>query len=263
MAENILKKLAYKARADDLLTNVCNKLKQDFGLTTCIGIEIEFYLQNDDISGSPITIKKEKGLYQYELDLPPLGDPSLAVIAVESAKKTLAKWRPEINFHPKPFATDYGSAMHFHINLVSGAANYYDDMERLEAGARALCYYLRQTFLVFAPDETHYARFDGKMMAPSRVAYGGNNRSVTIRIPDAKPYRLEHRVASPMTDPYLALFTIIKSLYLGLKNPEVIGNYAKIYGNAYDDQYDLEKLPRNLEEAMVIFDEGFYTSTLA
>lgn len=258
MTLGIILKLSEQSRAADLLNDICNKLQQDFVLTPCIGTEIEFYLPNDNISDAPFLIKKEKGLHQYEIDLPPLNNASLAATAILNAKQKLTKWRPDINFHPKPFLNDYGSAMHFHINLLSGSANYYDDTEKLEAGARSLCHYLKQTFLVFAPEESHYARFDGRMMAPTKVAYGGNNRSVAIRIPDARPYRLEHRISSPMTDPHLALFTILKSLYLGLKNPISIGNHAKIYGNAFDEQYDLELLPKNLEEAMAAFDEKFY-----
>jgi len=126
-----------------------------------------------------------------------------------------------------------------------------------------LCHYMTPTFLVFAPDENHYARFDGELMAPSRVSYGGNNRSVAVRIPDSRPYRLEHRLSSPLTDPYLALFTIIKSLYLGIKNPDKIGSHTKIYGNAFDEQYGLEPLPRNVEEAMAMFDEGFYAKSIS
>lgn len=260
MTPSIITKLSRQARANNILTDICNKLELEFDLTPCIGVEIEFYLPSDDISDSPFNIKKERGLYQYELDLPPLDDASFAVITVESAKKILTRWCSQVNFHPKPFLSDYGSAMHFHINLVNRSLNYYDDIKKLEAGARALCHYLKPTFLVFAPEEDHYHRFDGKMMAPSRVAYGGNNRSVAIRIPDARPYRLEHRVSSPMTDVYLALFTILKSLYLGMKHPENIANYTKIHGNAFDEQYDLELLPRNLDEAIAAFDEGFYTN---
>lgn len=261
MITSTINKLSKFAIANDMLQDICCKLKQEFDLIPYIGTEIEFYLLNDNISGAPFVIKGEKGLHQYEIDLPPLSNATLAADAIIKAKIELQKWHPDINFAPKPFADDYGSAMHFHINLLRGDTNYYDDQKKLEDGAQTLCHYLKQTFLVFAPSEDHYARFEGKMMAPTKVAYGGNNRSVAIRIPDAKPSRLEHRVASPMTDPHLAIFTILKSLYLGLKNPSNLRNYTKIYGNAFDDQYDLELLPANLKEAAAAFDEGFYSIT--
>jgi len=233
-------------------------LYEDFGLMPCVGTEIEFYLPDDNISNAPFVLKKEKGLHQYEIDLPPTTDMLEAVGMIISAKNSLEAWRGDINFEPKSFADDYGSAMHFHINLLKNGDNYFDDEGAIELAAKSLCHYLLPTFLAFAPKKSHYARYDGKMMAPSRVAYGGNNRSLAIRIPDMVPRRLEHRVSSPMTDPYLAVFTIIQSLYLGLKNPDDLGAHRKIYGNAFDEQYALKPLPRDIESAMTLFDEGFY-----
>jgi glutamine synthetase len=112
-----------------------------------------------------------------------------------------------------------------------------------------------------APDQSHYARYDHRFMAPSHVTYGSNNRSAAIRVPDASPRRLEHRIASPMTDPYLALFVIIKSIYLGIKDPAQIKQYLKIHGNTFDEQYGAEALPCNIELAMSIFDKTFFEMT--
>ncbi len=232
------------------LQDISIKLWNDFALRPCVGVEIEFYLQNDDIINAPFIIKKEKGLHQYEIDLAPFTDMDLLCQEIDAAKIVLTKWRPDINFHPKPFADDHGSAMHFHINLLrEDGSNYFDDDANLQLAASSLCHFMRETFAIFAPEESHYARFDGKFMAPSNISYGGNNRTVAIRVPDMKPRRLEHRLSSPMTNHRDAVYVILKSIYLGLANPADIKHYPKIYGNAFDEQYELEPLPKSLVEA--------------
>src|ERR1700677_3296846 len=136
MTVDIISCLSDRARKEGWLEVVSKELEQDFGLTSCIGVEIEFYLPDDNIKGSPFPLKKERGTLQYEVDMPPLNDPMFAVIAIESFFRILRKWRSDINFHPKPFPGDYGSALHFHINLLD-TTNYYDIPHNLEAGARA------------------------------------------------------------------------------------------------------------------------------
>ena len=91
------------------------------------------------------------------------------------------------------------------------------------------------------------------MMAPSHVCFGGNNRSVAIRVPEAYPRRLEHRVSSPITDSYLAICAILQALYLGIDKPSSISSHGKIYGNAFLEQYNLQPLPKNLKEAEELF----------
>ena len=252
---DVIKSLSFKARQEQWLEAIVKNLDQELGLTPCVGIELEFYLSDDNIASSPIPIKNERGKSQYEATLTPSCNPSLAILDLEKSINLLTEWRSDVNFHPKPFPQDYGNALQFHVNFLKDGHNYYDNRDNLEAGAMALCHFLKPTFLVFAPEESHYARLNGQMMAPTHVSYGGNNRTTSIRIPEAKPRRLEHRVSSPMTDAYLALSTILYSLYLGIKNPTTIQQYKKIYGNAHDEQYDLELLPQSLQEAKKGFDK--------
>jgi len=249
----ILTKISDHVKKHNLLSNVCRRLEIDFKLRPCLGVEIEFYLDMDTDQ-----FKKEKGKYQYEIDLPPTQNILSLVSDIEGVKKKLKRIYPKINFHPKPFASDYGSAMHFHVNLLrADHSNYFDYEENIDHAANSLCHYLIPSFFIFAPDESHYARYNG-CMAPTHVAYGPNNRTVAIRVPDMLPKRLEHRISSPMTDSYIAIFTILKSIYLGLKNPAEIRYYSKIHGNAFDEQYNLDKLPQSVNEAIKLLDENFF-----
>jgi glutamine synthetase len=250
----IFAKISDRIKKHNLLKTVCARLKQEFGLLQCLGVEIEFYLSNE-YSGSDL--KAEKGKYQYEIDLPPKTDMFGLIQDIEDAKKHLQIAHPDINFHPKPFIDDYGSAMHFHINFLGGdGSNYFDDDQNISHVANSLCHYLIPTFFIFAPTTSHYVRYEG-LMAPTHVCWGPNNRTVAIRIPNEHPRRLEHRISSPMTDCHLAIFAILQSIYLGLKYPLQIKHYAKIYGNAFDTQYHLTPLPKSAEEAMLHFSEDF------
>ena len=61
------------------LEQLIQKFQTNFGLTPCIGVEIEFYLSKNINpleleSLLSITVKKEKGDHQFEIDLPPSTD---------------------------------------------------------------------------------------------------------------------------------------------------------------------------------------------
>ena len=256
---DLLTKISDHVRKHNLLSNICVKLQNDFGLIPCIGVEIEFYLNDEHRRHvQNLILKEEKGKYQYEIDLGPYMDILSLVKDIGEAKQCLEDTYPDINFHPKPFPDDYGSAMHFHINfLKQDGSNYFDDVSAMDHVASSLCHYLIPTFFVFAPDASHYKRYSG-LMSPTHVSYGPNNRTVAIRVPDSYPRRLEHRISSPMTDSYLAIFTILNSIYLGLKNPSQIKRYEKIHGNAFDEQYSLETLPQSVEEAIRLVSEDMW-----
>lgn len=245
-----LSKLSDKARKDNILEKISDDFLKDFGIIPHIGVEIEFYLKNDDILNAPLVIKKEKGKYQYEIDLPPTSDLKAYVDSIEEAKLKLTQWRKDVIFTPKPFPDDYGNSMHFHVNFLNQLGeNHFDSSENLELAASGLCHFLIQHFPIFAPMADCYARFDHKFMAPTCVSYGGNNRTVAIRVPSLGPKRLEHRVSSPTTDSYLAIYYILEAIYSSMKSPSKIDIYKKIYGNAFEDQYNMRKFPQNIEEA--------------
>ncbi|XVN43201.1 MAG: glutamine synthetase [Candidatus Rickettsia vulgarisii] len=131
----------------------------------------------------------------------------------------------------------------------------------IDSIAKSICYYMLLTFLVFNTCDEDYSRFDKNFMTPINVSFGNNNRSVAVRIPDFLPKRIEHRIASPHTNVYIAIFTILNSILLGLKFPNQINNIEKIYGNAFDEQYNLPPLPKSIEESLKLFSLEFFIGT--
>lgn len=250
-----------------MLTNTHNKhkqlsellisLKNDFNLTPCIGVEIEFYLIGSDSKQSNIIHKisdeigynifDEKGNNQYEIDL----NPSTNIIDyinninnIRNKLKSLGQHHNVVvNFASKPFINDYGNSMHVHLNFLEDQRNS-DEKQRINIYASILCHYVQDTLDAFLPLQEDYARLDEKYMAPTHISYGGNNRTVLIRIPDAEPLRIEHRLASSAADPYKVFYAILLSIYKGLSNPDAIHPMEKIYGNAYDLQYGLKRILR-------------------
>ncbi len=263
--ENIALKLSKDLRKNNLLELAIQKLYDGFKLIPKIGAEIEFYLAKpveveifSKISG--FSIKKEKGLFQYEIDLEPSTDLIKYVEYIEESMARIAQSARsqgnEAIFLSKPFLEDYGSSIHFHLNFLCPKNEYIDYL--LEPAAQSLCFFMERTLPAFLPKISDYARIWEGFDAPTHICYGNNNRTVAVRMPDAFPKRLEHRLSSPLCDPYAALFAIIKSVYLGFKRPETLIKIEKIYGKASDEQYGLIALPRNIYDALQAFDESFF-----
>ncbi|WP_341786762.1 glutamine synthetase family protein [Rickettsia endosymbiont of Cantharis rufa] len=262
--------LSNRLQKNKQLEKIIVQFHQDYNLIPIIGVEIEFYLSpNIDIAKFEILsrkylarfkiskIKKEEGNNQFEIDLPPSANLIQYIKNILEVRTILKKMAQQLNgyidFSPRPFLDDYGSSMHFHINFNSEFNDYY-----IILAAQGLCHYMLDTLLAFMPTTLDYSRINKKFMAPTHISYGGNNRSVAVRIPNSFPKRLEHRLSSPETDPYIAIFTILKSILLALKSPNSLQKIEKIYGNAFDPQYNLTPLPTSSQESFMLFKADFF-----
>lgn len=238
-----INKLSDNQKKYNLLENIKKRLKSCFGLTACVGVEIEFYLNNvtdinmlEEIIGHKI--KTEKGQGQYEIDLLPSVDLVKYSKYIELVREKVILGANELggyaDFSSKPYKDDYGNSMHIHLN--------FQEDENVEKYARILCYYLSDSLSIFLPKEEDWNRLDENFMAPTHVCYGGNNRTVAIRIPDSMPKRLEHRVPAANADPASVIYIILLSIIKGLTLPIDVTEYSKIFGNAFDKQYGLTKI---------------------
>jgi glutamine synthetase len=264
---NFLSSLANQLKNSKALYEIQLKFCQEFGLTPIIGAELEFYLENNvpiELLERKLGYKfvNEEGLRQYEVNFPPQNDLTTLAQFIEEFKINLDNEVKILgfnaSFHSKPLIDDYGSSLHIHINFIDKTGlNFFAQDNKLDLIASYLCYYLNETFLIFAPNTESYSRFDAKFMSPVNISYGRNNRSTAIRVPDSLPKRLEHRVAGSDCNPYLVVYAIFKAIYLGLTKSIYIPNMQIIYGNAFDKQYDLQPFPKTLEEALELFNQEF------
>lgn len=221
------------------------------GLKPILGYEIEFY--SKDLL--EIEVQKEKGQNQYEINKGPFDNVWECIKSIEVNRKLLKGLGADLS--PKPFKNDYGSSMHLHLNLLDNKHNnLFDNGEFLDFAANGMCHYMNKTLKLILPREEDYERLNDKFMAPTKVCYGNNNRSVAVRVPGTKPLRLEHRVCSNNADPKTAIFIILKSALLGVQNK--YKHYPKIFGNAFDGQYELESIASSLSQAEKFFDPNFF-----
>lgn len=213
-------------------------------LTPVMGVELEFYLSdNIDVErlGHEIgfSLEKERGNGQYEIQFLPHTNLVLLAQLIENVRNNIVKYCASgqgwANFNSKPYIDDFGSSMHVHINFLE------DD--NIEKYANILCHSIQDYIDYCLPLKQDYERLDHKFMAPTHVCWGGNNRSVMIRIPDTIPKRMEHRLPSSSADPALLFYSFLHAIKQALSTDKKgVISYPKIYGNAFDEQYNLQKI---------------------
>ena len=278
------------------LKRICNSLTSKTGYTPVVATEIEFYLEDaaginiEEIfkqcyrkfgSAGVITysFEKEAADGQFEISTLPLPDPVVTanntVIIKEIIASTFAEAGAKASFLPKPYDNKPGSGLHIHVNLLdSSGHNIFqkeyvqsnEESEILKQAVAGLCETMNESMIFFAPNEDSYKRYTAKHEegeeynnAPVNVSWGGNNRTTAIRIPTSTLHpdkrHLEHRVAGADADPYAVIAAILAGIDYGISNKLELKN-DKIWGNAFDKQYNLAPLPRTLDEAKASFENG-------
>lgn len=160
-------------------------------------------------------------------------------------------------FMAKPFADYAGSGMHFHVSMrdntgrnvfaEQGDTRFAPALLNAVGGLRQT---MAESMLVFAPHLNSWRRFANQSYAPVSTAWGANNRSVALRVPegDIAARRVEHRPAGVDANPYLVAATVLAGIHHGLEHridpgPETIGN-------AYGQEDDGPEFPRDWRAAI-------------
>jgi len=167
-------------------------------------------------------------------------------------------------FMPKPFPHLTGNGCHTHLSIwdLAGNTNLFDDPQG-ELGLSAIAYQfiggvLHSAEAVCAltnPTVNSYKRINaavtnsGATWSPNTVSYTGNNRTHTIRIPEAG--RFEFRLPDGSANPYLLPAALIASGLDGIKQQRTAGK--RYDNNAYTDPLPVgtvKQLPANLLDAL-------------
>lgn len=216
-------------------------------LIILVGLEVEFYvtsshvvkcfLEHSTLVEHPYfcEIKREKEALQYELVTNPIPYTSKLSLFVETFKSNLKNIAFQKNekvwFTAKPFKNLAGSSLHVNISFFNVTTKKFlmkeDPLFLFAIGG--LCANLEQNMLYFAPFYSSYKRFFTECIdVPRVIGWGFNNRSVALRIPNAFPHRIEHRVAGVDCRLQKTLEVIIVSVIYGMKDK--IAPEAPIYG---------------------------------
>ncbi|MET8630763.1 glutamine synthetase family protein [Kitasatospora sp. NPDC004669] len=160
-------------------------------------------------------------------------------------------------------ADGVGSGMHLHLSLWAGGepliARAEDPHALSELGERAvagLLEVLPATAPMWAPYVNSYKRLGGPF-APSRIAWGRDNRSCAVRVVGHGPgLHLEVRLPGADANPYLALAAAVAAVRHGVTCDLKPGE--PVTGDAGWDE-DLPEVPRHAWDAI----KAFETSPLA
>jgi glutamine synthetase len=165
-------------------------------------------------------------------------------------------------FMAKPFIEQTGSGLHVHVSLIDDDGNNVlagpmdailnrpisDTMRQAIAG---LVKTLPEAMAIFAPNANSYRRLMPGAYAPVNTHWGGDNRTLCIRIPpsDEKAVRIEHRASGADANPYLVTAAVLAGMHHGITNAltppaPIIGDAAAVEGTA---------LPTRWETALDLF----------
>ena len=212
----------------------------------------------------------ESGTGQFEINFRHVAD---AVRAADDAlcfkylvKRIARKHGLGATFMAKPFGEDSGSGLHIHFSLVDGdGANLFDDGKRtgsplLRHAIAGMLKFLPESTLLFAPHFNSYRRLRSETHAPISIAWGYENRTAAVRVPDGPgtARRIEHRVAGADANPYLVMAAVLGAALRGIE--QQLEAPEPIAGSAYE--LDLAELPTSWSAAMQQFQVGSFATDL-
>lgn len=189
------------------------------------------------------TAIKECAPGQFEINLLHHDDALLmadqAFLMKRLIKNCARKFNLNATFMAKPFSEEAGNGMHAHLSIIDkDGKNIFKvnkSKQPQDVFASAIAGLLKNApdFLSFyAPHSNSYRRLvHNADHAPTTLSWGNENRTALVRLPEASnnATRLEFRLPSADSNPYLVFASILASVLNGIENEfnlekETIGN---------------------------------------
>lgn len=249
------------------------RIEQEFGYTVCIAGEIECSIhaseppdnalwqalidlaKADQIPLESIGREQSHGCHalQYECRFT-FTDPSIAGNAINWVKDTLpelARSREDgvLSFDAYDTMQDCVNGLHWHLHLLDANQKWVffkreeELSEPLRHALAGLLFTVPDLQSCFLPNANSLARIQsGKDHVPTTRSWGGNNRTVLLRLPESVvPHRhIEHRLCGADASAYEAVWAILVGLHYGLSHqPELSEQY---FGDANRKPNDLPEI---------------------
>lgn len=148
------------------------------------------------------------------------------------------------SFLPKPVTGVNGSGMHTNLSVSKGKTNLFWDengQEKLSSLGwdfiNRILYSANDVCLIFNSSVNSYRRLDPHFEAPNQIKASPIDRGSMVRIPlaNSRSSRVEVRSIAPDANPYMAIYTMLKT---GLKGPLPANGKVKQNGILPDNIYD-------------------------
>lgn len=147
------------------------------------------------------------------------------------------------SFLPKPITGVNGNGMHANMSIAQGETNLFWDrqgeeklsdtawtfVERILSSAQDLC-------LILNPSVNAYRRLDPHFEAPNQIIASAIDRGAMVRVPigNERSARIEVRSIAPDTNPYMVLYSLLRTGLEGPITPGIRQQEAILPDNIYD-----------------------------
>jgi glutamine synthetase len=162
-------------------------------------------------------------------------------------------------FLPKPIQGLNGNGMHTNFSLGKNGKNIFYDKKGKDGLSPLAWGFIDRLLnraseisLVLNSSVNAYRRLDPNYEAPNQIKVSANDRGSMIRVPlgNERTARIEIRSVAPDTNPYLLLFTILKT---GLETQAP---------KSSDKRQRLRFLPGNINDAIRLFKASEFTTNI-
>lgn len=225
--------------------------------------------QQMEKSGIPVECSKgEWGPGQHEINLgyaPALEMADRHTLYKHGAKEIAMGRGVSLTFMAKYDSKLAGSSCHIHASLwdKAGRKALFRDggkpsklFGHFLGGMMALA---RDLAFFYAPTVNSYKRYQSATFAPTRIAWGKDNRTCGFRVVgEGDSFRIENRIPGADANPYLAFAATIAAGLYGIENK--IAPPPELKGNAY--QSSAEPVPGSLSEAIACLESSKIAASL-
>lgn len=281
-------------RKEFLLQEILKDFIDKTGFIPHFGVELEFYVVKDGflkISQEEFQvffeklqekfrednliyeIEKEKGENQIEIKF--LFDSNLENLCekIDFAKKSITELADKNSFKAEfsgqIFDDDCGNAMQFNISLHDSSCQnlFKNNQNLLENAIAGILKFANEMVFLSAKNQDDFKRFgvdlnrnlfkNGKYTAPINISCGIDNRTCLVRyFKNNKKNYIEYRMACANCEQFMMICALLFAMKFGIENDLKIVKSQRIFGNAFDEKYDLEEFVKNLNFAQKLFLEG-------
>ena len=197
------------------------------------------------------------------------------VTGIKTIQEVATKRNKVASFDPKPIPKDNGSAVHINQSMWKTknkkASNiFYNESEKYAELSQTAYYYIggllehaKALCAITNPTEQSYKRLVPGFEAPTNIAWGKMNRTVSVRIPahnKKKPEskRIEYRPPDPTSNIYLVETALLLAGLDGIKNktqpPDPVDLNTYKLSDREMKKYSVLKLPTSLQESIDSFE---------